>query len=317
MPVGNWNLQWLNHNSQRSYPLTDWATKLDVSGNIRLPDSFIVAMYLPISATANVLSGRFFIRSMLIGPTGFNITIGYLLPDGAAIDVAAANIARTAFVNNRSYALGGIDQFNDTVGHVVLGQVDEIDKLPPGFYTFEYGATALEPDVIRPSIRGVSRLRVTNNAASSEYIYGDVTLVAGTNMRISVAYTDEDTKIIFDAISGANLNADCVCPTPPSGDCIRCINGICSDNGSFTIVTNECISITPGANSLTLADTCAQPCCGCSELDELVTQIDRFGDGVTTLQNFVSRLNAEVTQMSLVVLGSRLNDVGCTSSSSG
>jgi hypothetical protein len=32
---------------------------------------------------------------------------------------------------------------------------------------------------------------------------------------------------------------------------------------------------------------------------------------VSTLQNFVTRLNSEVTQMSLVVLGSRLGDGGC------
>lgn len=313
MPIGNWNLQWLNHNSQRSYPLTDWATKIDENNVIRLPDSFIVAMYLPISAANDVDVGRFFIRSLLISPTGFNITVGYETAEDGIVDVAAANIARAAYQPNRSYALGGIDAFADTIGHVALGVLDEIDSLPPGYYTFTKEATALEPDVIRPAIRGVSRLRVTNNLQNSEYVYGDVTLVAGTNMRLSVVYTDEDTKIIFDAISGLNLNADCVCPVPPPGECIRCINGVCSDDGTFTIVPDTCISITAGTNSLTISDTCAQPCCGCAELDELNMEIDRFADGVTTLQNFVSRLSAEVTQMSMVVLGSRLNDTGCNS----
>jgi hypothetical protein len=311
MPIGNWNLQWLNHNSQRSYPLTDWATKTDIENVIRIPDSFLVAMYLPISASNDVDVGRFFIRSLLISPTGFNITVGYDTGDAQIVDVAAANIARAAYQPNRSYALGGIDSFSDTIGHVVLGSLDEIDSLPPGYYTFTKEAAALEPDAIRPAIRGVSRLRVTNNLQNSDYVYGDVTLVAGTNMRLSVVYTAEDTKIVFDAISGLNLNADCVCPVPNPGECIRCINGVCSDDGTFTIVPDTCISIAPGTNSLTLSDTCAQPCCGCAELDELNTEIDRFGDGVTTLQNFVSRLSAEVTQMSLVVLGSRLNDTGC------
>lgn len=311
MPIGNWNLQWLNHNSQRSYPLTNWATKEDVSGTIRLPDSFIVAMYIPVSGSMAISVDRFFIRNLLISPTGFSVVVGYLNSDETVTDVAGANIARATFRANQSYALGGIGDFDDTIGHIVIGGVDEINKLAPGFYAFDYTATALEADVIRPSIRGISRLRVTNNLQSSPYIYGDVTLVAGANVRISVAYTEEDTKIIFDAISGANLNADCICPTPATGECIRCINGICSDNGVFNLIPNDCISITTGVNSLSFADTCAQPCCGCAELDELTTQIDRFGDGVTTLQNFVSRLNAEVTQMSLVVLGSRLNDTGC------
>lgn len=312
MPIGNWNLQWLNHNSQRSYPLTDWATKADTRGAIRLPDSFLVAMYLPISATNDVVAGRFFLKSLLISPVGFNIIVGYAPATGSPIDVAAANIARSSFEPNRSYALGGIDQFDDTIGHLVIGSLDEIDKLPAGFYTFTLDSGALEPDVIRPSIRGVSRLRVQNNSEVSDFIYGDVTLVAGTNMRLSVAYTEEDTKIRFDAISGLNLNADCVCPTPAAGECIRCINGVCSDNGSFTILSSDCIAVTPGNNSLTFTDTCAQPCCGCSELEELNLQLDLFANGVTTLQNFISRLGAEVTQMSLVVLGSRLNDSGCS-----
>ena len=310
MPIGNWNLQWLNHNSQRSYPLTSWATKVDLLGAIRLPDSFIVALYLPISATIDVDTSRFFIKNVLISPTGFNITVGY--DNGSeVIDVAAANIARANFAPNRSYALGGIDNFDDTIGHVVIGNVDEIDKLPPGFYTFNLEGGALETDVIRPNIRGISRIRINNNNQFSEYVYGDITLVAGTNVRISLAQTPEDTKIIFDAISGLNLNADCICPTPADGECIRCINGVCSDNGTFTIVANDCISIQAGKNSLSFKDICAQPCCGCEELDELTTQIDRFADGVTTLQNFVSRLGAEVTQMSLVVLGSKLGDTGC------
>lgn len=311
MPIGNWNLQWLNHNSQRSYPLTTWATKTDVKNSIRLPDSFIVAMYLPISATIDADTSRFFLKNVLISPTGFNITIGYVTAAGDIVDVAGANIARATFTPNRAYALGGIDDFDDTVGHVVLGHLDEIDKLPPGFYTFDLDGGALEADVIRPNIRGVSRLRVTNNNQSSAFIYGDVTLVAGANIRISVAYTATDTKIIFDAISGLNLNADCICPAPKEGDCIRCINGVCSDNGTFTLIANECVQLAPGSNSLTIKDICAQPCCGCAELDELNREIDRFRDGVTTLQNFVSRMGAEVTQMSLVVLGSKLGDAGC------
>jgi hypothetical protein len=313
MPIGNWNLQWLNHNSQRSYPLTDWATKTDTRNTIRVPDSFLVALYLPISATNEVNAGQFFLKNLLISPAGFNVVIGYQpANNGDVVDVAAANIARASFSPNRSYALGGLDAFDDTIGHLVIGSLDEIDKLPPGYYEFTYTAGALEPDVIRPAIRGVSRLRVQNNGQSSAYIYGDVTLVAGSNIRISVAYTDEDTKVIFDAIDGANLNADCICPAPEDGECIRCINGVCSDDGTFTILPNPCIEIVPGSNSLTISDVCAQPCCGCAELEELNLQLDLFASGVTTLQNFVSRLGAEVSQMSLVVLSSRLNDTGCS-----
>jgi hypothetical protein len=311
MPIGNWNLQWLNHNSQRSYPLTERATKTSVDGTIRLPDSFIVALYLPIHSGLDFAPNNFHIKSVLIAPTGFNITVGYTA-NGQSVDVAAANIIRSNYQPNRSYALGGVGNFDDCIGRVVLGNLDEIDQLPPGLYEFDKAGGELETDAIRPMIRAVTRLRVSNNGELSEPIYGDVTLVAGNNVRITAANFGTETEIIFDAIANTNLNEECYCEVPEIGSCIRCINGVCSTDGNFILAPDDCIQITPMSNGLKFSDTCAQPCCGCTELDAIVDQINRFGDGVTTLQNFITRLGSEVTQMSLVVLGSQLGDSGCS-----
>ena len=310
--IGNWNLQWLNHNAQRSYPLTASATKTDVTGTITLPDSFIVSLYLPIHSGLSFAPNNFFIKNIVLSPTGFNIIVGYTA-DGVTVDVAAANIARSAHQPNKSYALGGIDNFDDCVGQIVLGVLDDIDKLPAGSYNFDINGGALETDAIRPMIRAVSRLRVFNNNELSAPIYGDVTLVAGTNMRIAVATNAGATEITFNAIAGTGLNQNCACDTPQSGECIRCINGVCSPDGNFLFAPDDCIAITPSINGLSFADTCATPCCGCTELDAVTQQINRFGDGVTTLQNFITRLGSEVTQMSLVVLSSKLGDSGCSS----
>lgn len=312
MPIGNWNLQWLNHNSQRSYPLTERATKVDTCETIRIPDSFIVALYFPVHAGLAVAPEKFYIKSLLIAPTGFNISLGY--NDGTNYPtVAAVNIARSAHVTNRAYALPGVDDFVDSVGHIVIGALDEIDLQTPGLYEFTPDAGELEVDAIRPMIRAVSALRAVNGIEQSARIYGDIELVAGTNMRLTVELSSNaDPKIIFNAISGANLNADCICDTPTTGECIRCINGVCSGDGNFIMEQGSCVEITDTGSGLQLTDTCAEPCCGCEELKALETQVDRFGDGVNTLQNFVTRLGSEVTQMSLVVLGSRLGDSGCS-----
>jgi hypothetical protein len=312
MPIGNWNLQWLNHNAQRSYPLTASATKTDITNTITLPDSFIVGLYLPVHSGLAFAPNNFFIKNIVISPTGFNIIVGYEA-DGEIFDVAAANIARSVHQPNKSYALGGIDNFDDCVGRIVLGVLDDIDKLPAGAYSFDISGGALETDTIRPMIRAVSRLRVFNNNELSAPIYGDVTLVAGTNVRISAASVNDTTEITFDAISGTDLNQTCLCDIPQSGECIRCINGVCSPDGNFTFAPDDCISIAPITGGLSFTDTCAFPCCGCAELDAITQQINRFGDGVTTLQNFITRLGSEVTQMSLVVLSSRLGDSGCNS----
>lgn len=322
MPIGNWNLQWLNHNSQRSYPITERASKSDSTNTIRLPDSFILALYFPLHISLNVQIDRFYISTLLVSPLGYAIGLGYSGTDPDTGEetstlVANATIAKATHAANATYALSGIDDFADSVGHIVIGDTKEVDDLPPGLYTFNFDGTTLEADAIRPMIRSVSALRVVNGVETSDLLYGDIEVVAGTNMNINFGTNPEsgNPRLIFNAISGLNLNESCTCNTPNPGECIKCINGICSDDGSFSLVGTECVKIeqTTGINgSLKFSDTCAQPCCGCAELDAIKTQIDRFDDGVNTLQNFVTRLSSEVTQMSLVVLGSRLGDAGCS-----
>lgn len=314
MALGNWNLQWLNHNSQRSYPLTERASKVDITGTIRIPDSFIVALYFPVNAGLNVQTDQFFISTLLISPTGYTVGVGYRDNDNLQnIVVATANISVAAHAVNNTYALGGINDFADSIGQVVIGKLDEIEALPPGLYTFDIAGGEIETDSVRPMIRGVSAIRVVNGQEISPSLYGDIELVAGTNMRLDFVLnpTSGNPRITFNALSGTNLNADCDCAVNTTGECIRCINGICSSDGNFNISGNECITVGAATNGITFDDVCATPCCGCPELDALKTQIDRFSDGVTTLQNFVARLSSEVTQMSLVVIGSRLGDSGC------
>jgi hypothetical protein len=319
MPIGNWNLQWLNHNSQRSYPLTERATKQDINNVITIPDSFIVGMYFPIHAGTTFTPNGFYVSSLLISPTGFNIIIGYTSDPAnpnatnTITQVAAANIARANYTQNTAYALAGINEFYDSVGYVVLGNLDEIDKQPSGLYNFNFSGGEIETDVIRPMLRSVSSLRVSNNGEFSDRIYGHVTLLAGDNIRFDVSSSGSETYITINAVNNENLNQTCLCDVVDTGDCIRLINGIPATNGNFVLAQNSCLSATEisGRSGLQLEDTCAQPCCGCSELDALRDQVNRFGDGITTLQNFVTRLGSEVTQMSLVVLGSRLNSSPC------
>lgn len=307
MPIGNWNLQWLNHNSQRSYPLTDRATKKDLNNTITIPDSFIVALYFPIHAGQAFSPRGFYISSLLLSSTGFNIVIGYTDGTTTVSDVAAATIARANYTPNRAYSLAGINAFYDSIGYIVIGNLDEIDQQPSGLYNFDIAGGEIETDAIRPMLRGVSSLRILNNNETSARIYGNVTLVAGSNIRITPSSVGDETFITFDAVNGENLNQTCLCDVANTGPCITSINGVSTSDGTFVIAPNDCIALTEIQNGLQIADTCAKPCCGCSELDALRDQVNRFGDGITTLQNFVTRLGSEVTQMSLVVLGSRLS----------
>src|SRR5690606_5375146 len=134
MPPSIWNIQWSNQNSQRSYPLADWGTCTDKSGTIRIPDSFLLALYLPIHAGMNVQPERFYLQALGIYPVGYSIVIGY--NDGSANPptVASANITTVGHTPGRTYAVSGSGDFDDTVGQVMIGPLDEISRLPTGVY---------------------------------------------------------------------------------------------------------------------------------------------------------------------------------------
>lgn len=321
MPVGNWNLQWLNHNAQRSYPLTSAASKKDKTGTFSIPDDFIVGMSLCLNVddiTAQRLDRLFFISRIVISSTGFGLTISVAETEGG-IEFSSALfnvfVDKAEHVKNNTYAL---TQLGDAAGTITIGDIAGIEAQPPGFFEFNPAATEIEADVIRPVVHGIRSLQVLDNGAYSEKLYGNIVLVAGDNIKMVVEKilneeTEQlETHVVINAVANAELNEDCTCEINETAPCITSINGISTTTGNFNISPNGCISLGEMTNGLQIADICAEPCCGCSELDALRDQINRFGDGITTLQNFVTRLGSEVSQMSIVVLGSRLGNSSCS-----
>jgi hypothetical protein len=312
MPRGTWNIEWLNHNSQRAYPLSDDATKQDTTTEFTLPDSFLLALYFPVHAGLAVQPEKFFLRSVSVFSTGYNIALGYDDGTNNPPIVASVNIAKSTHVENTSYALPGSGDYDDSVGKVIIGTLLDIDDAGAGQYFFNYADGKLDPDTIRPIIRGVSSITLVQGADESERIYGDIELVAGSNIRLTPIVVGQNQQIRIDAIRGEGLNEDCICDGDEDAIPITTINGIPpTPQGNFTLLGSNCLEITAISNGLQLDDTCSEPCCGCKELEAITRDLDRFGDAALTLKNFINRLEAEVTQMSSVVLGSRLNDQGC------
>jgi hypothetical protein len=310
MPISLRNLEWLNHNSQRAYPLTADSTKLDTTEAFELPDDFIVGLILPVHWGIDIDTTKFFISKIAAYATGFSVTVGYDSLSGV-IDVATALVARASHTTNQVYNLGGMGDFADSRGQIVIGKFAGIDEQPAGLFTFDYEATRLEVDAVRPHIRGVMSVQVQNGSELSRLLTGRIRLVAGRNTRIRVESTiDDDPLIILDAIEGEGLTDSCVCS--PELDPIRTINGIPPDqNGNFQFLGNECLEVVEGDHILEFKDVCSQPCCGCEELETVTSALEAFGDKATTLENFLVNLEQRVTQMDAVVLGSRLGDRGC------
>ncbi len=305
MSLGLWNLQWLNHNSQRSYPIADWASKYCSLGNdIKLPDDFILAINFAVSAAVKVDIDKFYIKAVAIMPTGVSILIGY---SGYDSTVAVTHIVTEGDNEIVTAALTGVDEFDDTMGYVAINANSSIFNLSPGYYTFNYDATALEPDCIRPMLRAVTSLQVQTAGGYSERMYGDIVLVAGSNIEIDVLEQSATRNVIrISALNDKSYTQQCVYADNKDRREVTAINGVtAAENGNITIQGTDCVSVTGGGNAIYLKDTCAQPCCGCPELTSLAAQIDRLADGKATLEAFTAELVAGVNTLEGQILGSK------------
>jgi hypothetical protein len=309
---GIWNQEWLNQNSQRAYPLAEDATRRDESGSFTLPDDFLLGLYIPVHAGLDVLPDRFFVRSVSVFATGYNVAVAY--DDGTSSPpiVATAVVARSSHREYDSYVLPGSGDFDDIVGKVVVGRTDAIDLQPSGRYFFGFSGGKLDPDCVRPMIRGVSSITVVNGGERSPRLYGDFEFSSGSNMQISVISIGSVNQIRWDAIEGAGLIENCACEDD-IGPPIRTINHVPPKaDGDFTLVGNACLELETVGNGLKLNDKCSEPCCGCVELEKLTRELSQFGDQATTLRGFVDRLKREVDTMRDNLMGSRLNSTGCS-----
>lgn len=309
MPAGKLiNVDWLNQNAARKYPLADDATATDTTGSFTLPDDFILELDLPVHAGLDVEPGRFFVSAVAAYATGFLITVSYQPEDGEAVPAASAVVPRDGHERYQVYALGGVDPFYDTSGHVVVGRLDAIDRQPAGMFRFDFEAGRLDPDATRPVIRGVTGLILVNGSEESAPVTGDVRLVAGTNVRLTV--DGQDVRV--DAIAGEGLVDECVCDESAPGNPITSIGGVQpTPGGDFFFVGDGCVQFQAIPNGLRVVDTCSEPCCGFGELEKITEALERVLAEKKTAQSFVDRLQANVDVMNTTVLGARLSDRTC------
>ena len=124
----------------------------------------------------------------------------------------------------------------------------------------------------------------------------------------------DQATIVIDAIDGEGLNLDCDCQETQLAPAIRTINGVPpDDNGDIQLIGSDCITFTPSGSTIKAENPCSLPCFGCEELDILRDQLQRLADGVSILEDFVERLQTEVTQFGTTIIGSKLGDQGCNS----
>lgn len=303
MVQGIVHLGWLNQNSVRAYPLSEEATRRDLTDSYTLPDNFLVDMVLPINASLDYNVSSFYLSKLTIYGVGVTAEFSYWTGSEASL-VGSVTIDVNTFTPNKTYYLEGQDDFEGVVGKIVIGTLDTL-FLQVGVFEFDLAGGRIESSIIVPDIRGVTGMRVTDGVDAGELFQGDVAFEPGDNIRLTVSDFGGAKVLTISAIDGEGTIAGCACQGAVElDDPIRTVNNVPPDSlGNINLLGDDCIQITPKANDseVGLTDKCSKPCCGCPELETLVEDQKRVRDQVQTLDKVLSQLEANIAVMQTIV----------------
>jgi len=292
------NIEWLNQNAGRAFPFREDTNLKDSTGTITLPNRLVVDFVLASPSEVDLV-----VKLSSLQFSGSLLSMIFTDADGNIVTSLAVDLG--SHTENQGYRLVGQNIYDDTTGRIAIGDLTDLEyDIPPGQYEFD---CEFEPTTVRPDIRAVRALRVVSADGSiSDAIYGTVYLRAGTNMQITHIPDPIEPVIRFDALI-SDLEEECECdsellsPSP-----ITSINGVSPDGaGNITIsAPGECTNISGGQGQIVIEDDCAEPCCGCEELETLMSTIELMSVNLERLQQFVDELETRQEEFSEKVLRS-------------
>lgn len=289
--------EWLNANSGRAFPLAENSSRLDITGSVKLPDSLIVAAQ--INQTPRYATGTFYISELVASPDLVSITISFWTDSATAVRrIATIGVPVALHIEGKSYAFIGEGSDGSILGSLTIGSLIDTLRGVPGELSFEVGSTPFEVSALFISTPALEAIEVYNGTTLLGRFSTILKLRAGENIRLS--YVDDDPDVIrIDAIDGLNLTnpGDCAnaIAIPP---CIRTINDIPpDDNGNFNLDGGQCINVDVEVGTISLVDLCSQSCCGCTELETLLTGLQGVEQQVTAFRTQMTDVVGQQTTM--------------------
>lgn len=318
---------WLNANTLRNYPLSQAATGQSKDGSFNIPDDLFVDMKLAVPFLANSVTNlaainpsKFYISSIKIYPQGFVFFIGCELNPQIAV---SEPISFSEFSEYSTVGIRGISKpianngqafdFAQTYGFVVIGSIERLLSLV-GDFEFDLDGSRLETTVISYGPRRISGLKVFSDSSTSSLLSGQITLSSGANHRMDVSgNSDIGYTIKMNGIRGEDYREVCECNDVELGPCVKTINGVAPNaTGNIDILGSDCIDVkSSGQASIEISDTCAKPCCGCTELDILVSDVTALTSQLALLQAQIGVLAGNVDSLNNTCLSSRIDATSC------
>lgn len=287
------NLDFLNANTLRNFPIKEGASRVDVTGVFELPDNFLVDLVVSASSDPSV---RLFVSKVINMPDEIEVELSVY---GTGTSVGVFNIATQGHARYTTYYMSSSSVFPAATGKLVVAEVASMMTLPYGVFIFGQDATELEMRTVVPGLATISRFVFKNADGSSVSVTGDVTILAQTNTKFRQV---DSTTVAIDAGDGLGLNAPCADDRP----CLKTINNIAPDtNGNFTLTTSDCAkfsALSAGTlKGLNLADSCCKPCLSCNEIGDLTARLMQLESDLLALRghyNEVSLLTQQFSQLS-------------------
>lgn len=275
------NLDFLNLNSLRNYPIREGLSRTSADGGLTIPNDFIVELQL--AATYDP-SRRFYISKL----SNFDSEIIVQISDYSGVVAGVFVINTATHTEYKEYFLAPTELYVGATGIMTVFSLQSIQETFTGNFTFSAEATEFEARTSIPALKGINRLIFKTAAGKTFAVTGDVEILARTNVRFS--QEPITGMIVVDAAEGIGLNADCGNLYP----CIKTINGIRPDNvGNFTLDFSDCASLStiPANTGLLLEDVCCKPCQGCGDIAVLTDRLSSLESQLLALRNYYDSLN--------------------------
>lgn len=300
--------EWLNSNLLRNYPLSQSATLTSSDSSFVIPDDLLADMKITIPFLNNFHPSRVYVSAITIYPQGFVIQLGYGAQEAVAVSdpVLFSGFQQYSTTYFRGIVTSTID-YSQAFGVAVIGNVESI-KPYLGTFKFSLEAGRLESCAVSVGAKRISGIKVQNSGATTPVLSGQLAFQSGSNH--SIAVTGNTLK--FNAIDGGGLQVECECNDVELGPCIRTINNIQGDSlGNIVVAGGDCISVSNQEGGISISDSCAKPCCGCNELQVVVTDVDSLSSQLSALANQIAILTSNVQSLQATCLASNVDSSSC------